>query len=125
MFAGKKFRIYDPKTKTYQDKELKSMKDVHMMIDSLGLLEGNLLQELTYLQAKEPAQVKKFLSELVKRVTQNTKKNKLWGNSKEVNEKNDAFVKETIAELATKYNVDAAAMVCIPRQPMVHVMAMM
>ena len=110
VFAGKKFRIYDPKTKTYQDKELKSMEDVHMMIDSLGLLEGNLLQELTYLQAKEPAQVKKFLSELVKRVTQNTKKNKLWGNSKEVNEKNDAFVKETIAELATKYNVDAAAM---------------
>jgi len=110
VFSGKKFRIYDPKTKTYQDKELKTMEDIHLMIDSLGLLEGNLLQELTFLQAKEPAQVQKFLSDLVKRVSQNTKKNKLWGNSKEVNEANDAFVKETITELATKYNIDSAAM---------------
>lgn len=110
VFAGKKFRIYDPKTRTYQDKELKSKEDIYVMIDSLGLLEGNLLQELTYLQAKEPANVKKFLSELVSRVNQNVKTNSLFGNSKEVNKQNEAFVKETVAELAKKHNVGATAM---------------
>jgi len=110
VFAGKTFRIYDPKTKTYQEKELKSMKDIHMMIDSLGLLEGNLLQELTFLQAKEPAQVKQFLQDLTTKVTQYTKSNKLWGNSKEVNKKIDSYVKETILELSSKYNIGSAAM---------------
>ena len=110
IFAGKTFRVYDPKTKTFQDIELNSMSRIHRMIDSLGLLEGNLLQELTYLTAKEPANVKLFMRDLVRRVTQYTKRNKLYGNDKEVNEKIDNYVKETITELAEKHNVSSSAM---------------
>ena len=102
--------MYDPKTKTFQDIELNSMSRIHRMIDSLGLLEGNLLQELTYLTAKEPANVKLFMRDLVRRVNQYTKRNKLYGNDKEVNQKIDNYVKETIKELAEKHNVSSSAM---------------
>lgn len=81
-------------------RELKNKADIHEMIDTLGLLEGNLLQELTYLQANEPANGKKFLQELVKKVTAHTRAERLFGNSKEVNEKIEEYTKMQVNELA-------------------------
>jgi hypothetical protein len=110
VFIGKKYNLFDETTGTFKPQFLKNMKDVHMMIDSLGLLEGNLLQELTYLQAAEPTNARKFLSELTKKVIAHTRAEKLYGNSKEVNEKIDTYTKKTVTQLASKYNVDKKVM---------------
>ena len=110
IFAGQKYRLFDANTGKFKLKTLKNMDDIHMMIDSLGLLEGNLLQELTYLQASEPANAQKFLSELTKKVIAHTRAEKLYGNTKEVNEKIDLYTKKTIGQLASKYNVDKKVM---------------
>ena len=98
IFAGQKYRLFDANTGKFKLKTLKNMDDIHMMIDSLGLLEGNLLQELTYLQASEPANAQKFLSELTKKVIAHTRAEKLYGNTKEVNEKIDLYTKKTIGQ---------------------------
>ena len=110
VFRGQKFKLFNPTTGKYEMRELKNKADIHEMIDTLGLLEGNLLQELTYLQANEPANGKKFLTELVKKVTAHTRAERLFGNSKEVNEKIEEYTKMQVNELAKKYNVDKKVM---------------
>lgn len=110
IFAGQKFKLFNKQTGKFEFRELRNKEDIHEMIDSLGLLEGNLLQELAYIQANEPVQAKKFLKELVKKVTAHTRAEKLYGNTKEVNDKINKYVNTTVGELAKKYNVNKAVM---------------
>jgi len=110
IFVGQKFQLFNKEKGRFEFRELKNKEDVYEMIDSLGLLEGNLLQELAYIQANEPANVRAFLKELSQKVQAHVKKQKLYGNSKEVNKKLDDFTKKTIGEIYRKHRVDKLVM---------------
>ena len=110
VFRGQKFKLFNKELGKFEFRELKNKEDIHEMIDSLGLLEGNLLQELAYIQANEPVNAKKFLKELVKKVNAHTRSQKLFGNTKEINKQIDDYVNKTVKELANQYGVSQAVM---------------
>ena len=110
IFVGQKFKLFNKEKGKFEFRELKNKEDVYEMIDSLGLLEGNLLQELAYIQANEPSNVKAFLKELTQKVQAHVKTQKLYGNSKEVNKQLDEFTKKTVGEIYRKHRVDKLVM---------------
>ena len=104
VFKNKTYLKFDPTTKTYKKHPIKTMEDVYDWVESLGVIESNIQQELVLLKAQGPTEWGHFLDAVNKKMVRYIKKHGL-PNDKKSRKNHEDYKDATIGELAKKHRV--------------------